>query len=307
MSGTLSESAQIKLAHAANFIQRVNEEADRANAERVRLKQADDPTLCSILCDRSGPSASRLGALTLLLGKDHLRRDGTLARIMLPLMDDPDEEIAGFAIQYAPAEDPDVAARLIALLDDPRPARWSKAASVLARRKETTIIDRLLGWFRDGDRDHRNVAYSCLYFEGNLEPERCRELLREAWDVGGRDDDDRAMLAIGLLKMGDRIGGEFLEALARRADCYSATWAAEMIMEHDPGVGLDLMLHILDHGTVFEVRWGMVSRIATAAGLPHVWTADGLAEARYWVEQQRQKLESGCAVESLSSLPFHPH
>jgi hypothetical protein len=55
------------------------------------------------------------------------------------------------------------------------------------------------------------------------------------------------------------------------------------------------------------VRWGMVARIATAAGLPHVWTADGLAEARYWVEQQRQKLESGCVVESLSSLQFHPH
>jgi hypothetical protein len=100
------------------------------------------------------------------------------------------------------------------------------------------------------------------------------------------------MLAVGLLGLGDRLGWSFLVELARKADHYSACWAAETIMEHDPALGLDLMLHILDHGGNFQVRWGMVKRIAKSAELPHVWTADGLAEARHWVEQRRQDLDS---------------
>jgi hypothetical protein len=213
---------------------------------------------------------------------------------MLSLWDDPDEGLARMAIEYAPQADPEVNTRLHALLDDPRSNRWSMAASVLARRKDATIVSRLFGWFRDGDREHRNVAYSCLCFDGLLEPDGRRTLLREAWNTGGRDDVDRTMMAVGLFGLGDRVGWTFLGDIARRADCHSATWAAETIMEHDPALGLDLMLHILDHGTTFEVRWGMVERIARAADLPHLWTADGLAEARYWVEQQRQKLELGC-------------
>jgi hypothetical protein len=51
------------------------------------------------------------------------------------------------------------------------------------------------------------------------------------------------------------------------------------------------MLHILDYGATFQVRWGLVERIAKSAGLPHVWTGDGLAEARHWVEQQREQLD----------------
>ena len=95
------------------------------------------------------------------------------------------------------------------------------------------------------------------------------------------------MLAVGLLRLGDRVGWTFLVDLARRADRYSATWAAETILKHDPALGLDLIGHILDHGATLQVRWGMIEKIAAAAGLPHVWTADGLAEARNWVEQQR--------------------
>ena len=41
--------------------------------------------------------------------------------------------------------------RLRLMLDDPQVHRWSTAASVLAWRKETSIVPRLLGWFRDGD------------------------------------------------------------------------------------------------------------------------------------------------------------
>ncbi len=299
----LTEQDQIKLARAAEYVHRMTEEADRANQERESLQQADDATLRATLDDRSLPTLARLNALMALMGTDHLRRDGTLSGIILPLWDDPEEELARMAIEYAPPNDPEVTARLHALLDDPRSGRWSTSASVLAaRRRDTTIITRLIGWFREGDEAHRNVAWSCLCFYRLLAPDECRALLREAWDAGGRDDDDRAMLAVGLLGLGDRVGWTFLVEFARKADHDSACWAAETIMENDPALGLDLMLHILDHGTSFWVRWGMVERIAKAAGLPHVWTADGLAEAHCWVEQQRQKVASGCAVPGLASL-----
>jgi hypothetical protein len=301
MSEQLSEQDQTWLARAAELFHRATEAADRANHTRERLEQADDATVCATLRDQKVPTFSRLSALYTLVAR-YRRRDGSLSGIVLPLWDDPDEQVARMAIEHAPANDPEVTARLHALLDDPRSTQWSTAASVLARRKDTTIIPRLLGWFREGDEGHRNVAWSCLCFYRLLEPDPCRALLLEAWDAGGRDDDDRVMLAIGLLGLGDRVGWDFLEDLARRADLYAAVSAAETVMEHDPALGLDLMLHILDHGTTFEVRWGMVERIASAAGLPHLWTADGLAEARCWVEQQRQRLESGCAVRSLRLL-----
>ena len=134
-----------------------------------------------------------------------------------------------------------------------------------------------------------------------LKPDAARALLREAWDAGGRDDADRAMLAVGLLGLGDRVGWNFLVDLARRADDYAAVWAAETVMEHDSALGLDLMLDVLDHAKTLEVRWGMVERIAKAVGLPHVWTVDGLAEARYWIEEQRQKIQSGYVVASLQA------
>ncbi len=307
MSGQLTEQDRIKLARAAKHIHRMTEEADRANQERESLARADDATLRAILDDRALPTLARLNALMALMGRDHLRRFGTLSGIMLPLWDDPDEELARMAIEYAPPNDPEVTARLHSLLDDPRSNRWSTAASVLAgRRRDTAIIPRLIGWFREGDEAHRNVAYSCLCFYRLLGPDECRTLLREAWYAGGRDD-DRAMLAVGLLGLGDRVGWTFLVEFAREADHYSACWAAETILEHDPALGLDLMLHILDHGTTFQVRWGMVEKIAKAAGLPHLWTADGLAEARFWVEQQRQNLKSECAVSSLASLQALRH
>ncbi|CAN5916184.1 hypothetical protein BH23PLA1_BH23PLA1_16500 [soil metagenome] len=284
MSERLSEQDQFKLARAADHIHRAKEEADRVKRE---LEQADDATLRVILYDRASPTLSRQIALFVLMSKDHLRRDGTLSRIILPLLDDPDEELARLAIKQAPRDDPEVIARLHALLDDSRSRCWSEAAGAIAMRKDTTIVPRLLGWFREGDRAHRNVAWACLYFYGLLERDACCALLREAWDTGDRDDEDRVTLAVGLLGLGDRVGWTFLVEFARRADHYSACWAAETILEHDPALGFDLMLHILDHGTTFQVRWGMVEKIANAAGLPHVWTADGLAEARMWVEQQR--------------------
>lgn len=298
MSVPVTEQEQLTLARWAEQIHAMNSEAAR---ERERLEEADDATLRTLLSDRAGSEATRGTALMLLLARNRHRRDGTLSDILLPLWDDPDKHLASMAIEQTPRSDPALAGRLHAILDDPEPLVWSTAATVLARRKDSAALPRLRAWFHEGDQDHRNVAYACLCSYGLLGPDDARALLREAWDAGGRDDDDRAMLAVGLLERGDRSGWPFLVELARRADRHAAVWAGEMIHSHDPALGLELMLHILDHGTTFQVRWGMVERIAKAAGLPHVWTADGLAEARCWVEQQRQKLVSGGAVPSLDS------
>jgi hypothetical protein len=289
----MPEQDQIVLTRTAEYVHRMTEECDRANREREGLKLADGEALRATLSNRGLPTLSRVNSLMALLERNRHRRDEGLSGVFVPLWDDPDETVARLAIQYAPPDDPEVTAKLHALLDDPLPNRWSTAASVLARRKDTAVIPRLIGWFHEGDREHRNTAFSCLCFYRLLEPDTCRALLREAWDAGGRDAADCAMLAVGLLGLGDRVGWDFLVDLARRADDYAAVWAAETVMEHDPALGLDLILQVLDHGKTFEVRWGMVERVAQAAGLPHVWTADGLAEARYWIEQQRQRIQSG--------------
>src|SRR5262249_21131754 len=152
------------------------------------LKQADDATLRAQLSDREAPTLSRLNALSILVERHRSRRDGVLSGIILPLWADPDDELARFAIRCAPPDDLEVTARLQALLDDPRSLRWSTAASVLAQQGDRTILTRLLGWFREGDQEHRNVAWSCLCSYRLLEPDACRALLREAWDAGGRDD-----------------------------------------------------------------------------------------------------------------------
>jgi hypothetical protein len=291
MPELMSEQDRRELARAADYIHRMNDEADRANHEREQLEQADDATLRALLYDRANSTITRSNALMLLLMRNRKRRDGALSEIMLPLWHDPDEELAEMAIGYTPPSDPGMTERLRELMDDSQSHRWSKAAEVLTQRKDTAIVPRLLAWFREGDKEHRNVAYACLIFYGLLGPDESRAILREAWDAGGRDDEDRAMLAGALLDLGDRSGWSFLVDLVRRADHNSACWAAETIKKHDPALGLDLMLHILDHGTTFKVRWGMVETIAHAADLSHLWTADGLAEARYWVEQQRLGLD----------------
>jgi hypothetical protein len=314
MPQTLTEQDQRQLVQWAGMIHQMKADADR---ERERLEAADEVTLRAVLSDRAASQAARGTALMLLLSRNRHRRDGSLEEVLLPLWDDPDKHLARMAIEQTPPSDPELTRRLHALLDDPEGLRWSTAASVLARGKDTTIVPQLRAWFHEGDQAHRNVAYACLCFYQLLEPDERHALLRQAWDAGGRDDDDRAMLAVGLLDLGDRVGWPFLIDLARRADTYSATWAADTIHAREPALGYELMLHILDHGASFQVRWGMAERIAQSAAkssrfrtanglaqggtravtpedggalLHHLWTADGLAEVRYWVEQQRELL-----------------
>ena len=100
MSEIVSEQDRLKLAQAADHVHRMKEECYRANRELEKLRRAEDATLLAMLGDRARPTLSRRNALIVLVGRDHLRRDGTLSRIMLPLLDDPDEDLARMAIEY---------------------------------------------------------------------------------------------------------------------------------------------------------------------------------------------------------------
>jgi HEAT repeat protein len=292
MPHQVTEQDQVKLAHAARWIHTVKKEAEQANRGLELHHEVDDETLRAMIENDDTPRTSRLTALTVLVQRHRRNPSFDLAQVLVPLWNDPDEELAKLAISATP-HDEKLRATLRALLDDPRPSHWSTAASVLAQRNDTEIIPQLIDWFRNGVQTRRNVAWSCLYFNRLLDAKRCQDLLLEAWEAGGRDDDDRAMLAIGLLGFGNQVGMPFLVDLARRADNQSACWAAETILEQDPSVGLDLILHILDEAKSFEVLWAMVERIARPARLQHLWTADGLAEARNWILQEKTKFVEG--------------
>ncbi|WP_165245400.1 hypothetical protein [Paludisphaera soli] len=285
MPTPLSEQEQITLAKAAESRRRCQEDCDRANRALEAARRADDASLLATLRDPSAPAEGRRMALIAALGRRVLE-DSSL---LLALIDDPDPELAEIAIRHAPAEVAAIGEKLRSLLDHPDEFRWSAAAVRLAVTKDEALVARFHEWFRHGDQGRRNVAFFGLTNGVLLDEGERLAFLREAWNCGGPDD-HRTMLAVGLLQAGDRVGWSFLVDQARRADDDSACWAAQVVHEHDPALGLELMAHILDHGASFRVRWGLVEKMAQVADLPHVWTADGLAEARLWVDQQREAL-----------------
>jgi hypothetical protein len=72
------------------------------------------------------------------------------------------------------------------------------------------------------------------------------------------------------------------------------------------------MLHILDYGKTFQVRWGMVEPIAKSAGLPHLWTADGwprlgIGSSNEGKASGRPNREGMTAVLPISRLEYVPH
>jgi hypothetical protein len=94
----LTEQEQQSLAHVAKERERIQAECDRANEELERLREATDETLVAIL--RDSTSSSRHQALAILIQ----RRPPSLDELILPLIDDPEEQVWMLAIQCAPNE-----------------------------------------------------------------------------------------------------------------------------------------------------------------------------------------------------------
>jgi hypothetical protein len=93
------------------------------------------------------------------------------------------------------------------------------------------------------------------------------------------------VLAAALLDLGDKSGSAFLEATARAARGAWSVFAATTIYFHDSHLGLEFMLGILNTGDL-DAQQSLVSQIWNLTSLPHAFTADGIHEARAWIESQ---------------------
>jgi hypothetical protein len=260
-----------------------------------RLKDAPVSLLRRILIDRAAPTEARGNALGILLQ----RKDAAVPELLPELFEDP--ELGHQAIRHCPLtdagfaafpgcqRDPKVVERVRGLLDHARDRIWSCAALALARAKDETLRPRLLNWFHKGDQGHRNVAIEALI---ELDAAEAAGVFRESWQSGGRDDEDRLVLAGALLRLGDTRALDFLEAATQRAEGAWAVFAATSITEYDAVWGFRLMQWILDHGDS-ESLSSLVMHAWNMAHLPHAFTADGIHETRLWVEHLLQEHETG--------------
>lgn len=280
---------------------------DRATAEWVyqqqramdelnhRLRAASLEQLKQIARDANEPIVTRTAALARLevseLGYPIVPLDPEVPDILLGLLGDPDPEARRGALQCSSSVwfDPRVVERVRRLLDDPDVYVHAEAATVLAMRRDETVLSHLLRWFHGDDQPHRNAAAQGLRLLNTLE---ARRVLREGWDQGGRNEEDRIGLAMTLLMAGDPCGVSLLSDVARRAD---SDWscAAAAVLYHSAAHRTDslrLMREILDRGSL-EAKRRMVSGISNLNRglLLHAFTADGIHEARCWIDQQLQQ------------------
>jgi HEAT repeat protein len=259
----------------AELVYRSEQESER---EHRRLKDTSSDRLKAVVRDHREPEAARGNALLFLL----TRRDPEMPTILLELFDDPNQNLWRSVIRAYRPDEPRIKEKLRRFLDDAHEQSWSGAALALARLQDSTILPRLQTWLLAGDRPHRNVAVQCLKA---IDVPGAHALLRSGWDHGFADEEDRLVLAAALLDIGDLRGLAGLEAAARAAKGAWSVFAATSIYCHRSRRGLELMLGIIDDGDL-EAQQSLVSQVWNFAKLPHAFTADGIHEARAWVESQ---------------------
>jgi hypothetical protein len=210
-------------------------------------------------------------------------RDPEVFRLLPDLFDHP--QLGRMAVRYCRPSDPLTAERLHGLLGPARGRHWSEAALALARAKVPSVRPLLLGWLGSGDTGEFNVAVEGLAL---LDSDGGLELFQRAWDAGGGAEERRLILAAALLRLRDARGVGLLEEVARRADGPWAVFAAFGLASYDPPRAYSLMLDILDDGGL-EAKRALVMQVWNFCEAPHAFTADGLHEARVWVERQIQQ------------------
>ncbi len=269
---------------------------DLAAADRVRLAEAEaeaerrwfgqvaSEQLQRFLFDRTEPSVTRQNALAILLERLLASPDlpEGLATLLEPLVDDPDVEVARMAIGHLPLSDERAVVGMRRLLDSTDDVRRAEAAMALARIGDGGVVDTLLAWFHGESAADRNVAIECLV---TLKTAQARQILADAWEQGGRGRGDRVSLSTALLRLGDMRGVPFLEEVAQEARDACSVTAATWIYYHQRARGLRLIRDILDRGDL-EARQSMVIQVASLTTLPHVFTIEGLSEAKSWVRRQ---------------------
>lgn len=259
----------------AELVYRNQQESEQ---QHRRLRDMSSDLLKVVARDSLEPEAARAQALLFLL----VRRDPEMPGILLELFEDPDQRLWRSVIRAYRPDDPRIKERLRRFVDEAQGQSWAAAALALARLRDRALLPRLEDWLRAGDRPHRNVAIECLKA---LDAPEARAALRDHWDRGPGDDEDRLVLAAALLSLGDPSGAALLDATARGAHGSWSVFAATSIYWHDSCRGLEFMRGILNTGDL-EAQQSLVSQIWNLTSLPHAFTADGVHEARAWIESQ---------------------
>lgn len=259
------------------MVKQMTAESDRQHA---RLRDEPSSALKAVVRAANEPQAARANALVFLL----VRRDEEMPEILLELFDDPDQQLWRTIVRSYCPDEPRVFARLWELLEDGNDQNWSEAACALARRGDETLLPTLEEWLQSPDRSRRNVAIECLKI---LDTPESHQVLRDFWDSGEGDEEDRLVIAAALFSVGDRRGHSTLESTACAAHGIWSVFAATSIYGRQRQEGLSMMKQILDQGDL-EAKRGMINQIWNYARLPHAFSADGIHEARSWVTSEME-------------------
>ncbi len=253
-------------------------------AQRRRLEEEEADQLKQVLSDASEPTSARQIAFEQLVLRFQPSPEfrEILHDLLEGLVDDPDAEIAEMALNHCPLSDERVVGKVRKLLDAANERTRAAAAIALARIKHESVVPVLRDWFTSEGESTRNVAIEGLL---RLDTPEARQMLEAAYEEGGRSENDRSVLAVALLRLGDTRGLAFLEAIARRRTGAWSVMAASWIYGHQREKGVQLMLEILDHGDL-EAKQRMVNQIWNYARIPRAFEAEGFHEARSWVQRQ---------------------
>ena len=245
-----------------------------------QIENLNDQELRDLVND--GKQSSDLRVIALLQLVPRRDRDSR-AELLCDFLDDPDPDVSAAALSHCPLIDKRSIEKARRMVGSPHGRVKSEAVVALAKWGDQTILSQLLEWFAGDDEQNRNLAIEGLK---TLASDEAKLHLEQSYEQGGRDDMDRAVLAIALLRLRDERGVDFLKTVAERAQgplsVMAATW---LYGEYKPDTGLKLMLNLLDNGDL-EAKRGMVNQVWNFAHLPHAFTADGIHEARLWVQQK---------------------
>jgi hypothetical protein len=257
------------------MVRKSDQESDE---QRQRLENEPSDNLRAVMLDTNETEAARGNALGLLL----MRTDPQTQQLLPPLFED--AKIGHLAIRYCHPDNQAGVKRLRSLLTSSNQRTRTMAAIALANAKDNSVKPVMLAWFSGQDQGDRNVAMQALT---ELDEPAALELFRQSWEAGDRKDslEDRLCLAERMLNLGDNRGMKLLATVGREAKGAWSSFAGFTLLSHDPTLACEVLLHILDDGDE-EAKQSVVSQVWNFERNPNAFNAEGLHEARQWIERQ---------------------
>lgn len=262
----------------AEYVYAMNAECETA---RQRLSNVSAGEAWKIATDITENVAARLEAILILCRE----RDPRLSDLVLALFDETDRRVWRAVIRSIHPDRPEIRARLHETVQQDDVESAAEALCVLAQMRDGSVIATCQDWF-SRSQEQRNVAVEALRI---LNSETAIQSLRDRWNATLETDEDRHTLALALIEHGHPAAIAHADRLAAAAcDDWAVAAATQFYFSGNP-LGLQRMREILDAGTN-RVKQSMIRQISgLSAGLPHEYTADGIHEARLWVEAQIAK------------------